>query len=144
MPSYGYPSLPLSASSTLSLSSSVSPLHPANTSHSFYPGFPPVAYGATSALWYPCQLLLPTTSTADQFVPVCSYRAPHFCVSEQETGGKEKRKKHSFFLHSTKHSLLQIAPVFTNESLEVRTLQSLSSDTITASMASKSWAKALP
>lgn len=63
-----------------SFSLSMSSLHPANASHSFYPGFPPGSYGATSAHWHLCQLLLSTTSTVDQFVPVCLLTASHSCV----------------------------------------------------------------
>lgn len=108
--------LPLSISLSPSLSLFVSPLRPANTSHSFYPGFPPVAHGATSALRHPCQLLLPTKSAVHQFVPECPFTAQHSCVFGQENRNKRKhvsenQKKHAIspcILPYT--AFLQIAP----------------------------------
>lgn len=61
----------------LSCSPSLSLLQAANASHSSYLGFPPGSYGATSALWHHCQLLLPTTNTVSQFVLLCPLTTSH-------------------------------------------------------------------
>lgn len=72
----------------------------------------------------------------------------YFLFFGQENSSKKKHvreKKHTpFLLHSPIHGLLQIALLLANESLEGCTPQSLSSDAITASVASKSWVKPLP
>lgn len=64
-----------------------------------YLGFPPGSYSATSALCHLCQVLLPTTSTLHQFVPVCPRSTSHFCVffkdmKTEELKKKEEEKKH--------------------------------------------------
>lgn len=66
------------------------------------------------------------------------------CPGKINTRAHTHTLTNCFSLHSPIHGLLQIAPLFANESLEGCTLQSFSSDAITASVPSMRWVKPLP
>lgn len=74
--SCGYPTISSSLSLFFALWVSSAPCQRITFS---YLGFPPGSYSATSAPCHLCQVLLPTTSTLHQFVPVCP-RATSLCV----------------------------------------------------------------
>lgn len=144
MASYGYPTLLLFLSCSLH---SRSPLHPANTLTFF------ISRLSSCGLWcyFSSLASLPTFAAHNEHSqPVFSKAAliqlhtPVFLKRELVVRRNMSRKKNSFFLHSPIHSLLQITPDLTNESLEGCIPQLLSSDPIIASMVSKSWVKPLP
>lgn len=98
--------------------------------------------------YFLCQLLLQQAKSR-------SGTASHSCVFfwTGKRGVRQKKKKtcpgkkqntHTHPLPSPIHCLLEIALLLTNESLKGFTPQSLSSDAITVSEASKRWVKPLP